>query len=35
VLAGWMIGAAWALLCYTGADWLARRGAVEPERDDG
>jgi undecaprenyl-diphosphatase len=33
VLAGWMIGAAWALLCYGVADWLGRRGAVEPERD--
>jgi undecaprenyl-diphosphatase len=34
VLAGWMIGAAWALLLYTVADWLGRRGAVEPERED-
>ena len=33
VLAGWMIGAAWALLCYTVAEWLARRGAVEPEEE--
>jgi undecaprenyl-diphosphatase len=33
VLAGWMIGAAWALLLYTLADWLGRRGAVEPERE--
>lgn len=35
VLAGWMIGAAWALLFYTVAEWLGRRGAVEPEREDG
>lgn len=34
VLAGWMIGAAWALLLYTVADWLGRRGAVEPEEED-
>jgi undecaprenyl-diphosphatase len=34
VLAGWMIGAAWALLCYALADWLGRRGSVEPERED-
>lgn len=29
VLAGWTAGAAWALLCWTVARWLARRGAVE------
>lgn len=34
VLAGWMIGAAWALLCYVVADWLGRRGGIEPERDE-
>jgi undecaprenyl-diphosphatase len=34
VLAGWMIGAAWALLLYTVADWLGRRGAVEPEKEE-
>lgn len=34
VLAGWMIGAAWALLCYAVAEWLARRGQVEPEIHD-
>ncbi len=33
VLAGWMIGAAWALLCYTVAEWLSRQGAVEPEEE--
>ena len=31
VLAGWTAGAAWALLCWTAAGWLAQRGAVEPE----
>ena len=35
VLAGWMAGAAWALLCTLVADRLGRRGAVEPERDAG
>ena len=34
VLAGWMIGAAWALLLYVVAEWLGQRGAVEPERDE-
>ena len=29
VLAGWCTGAAWALLCWTVALWLQRRGAVE------
>ena len=33
VLAGWMGGAAWALLCYAVAEWLAGRGDIEPERD--
>ena len=33
VLAGWMIGAAWALLFYSVTEWLARRGAVEPEEE--
>jgi undecaprenyl-diphosphatase len=31
VLAGWTAGAAWALLCWAAAGWLAQRGAVEPE----
>lgn len=35
VLAGWMIGAAWALLCYLLADWLGRRGGIEPEIEPG
>jgi undecaprenyl-diphosphatase len=30
VLAGWCVGAAWALLCTTIADLLQRRGSVEP-----
>lgn len=34
VLAGWCVGAAWALLCASVALWLQRRGALEakPER---
>ena len=31
VLAGWCLGAAWAMLCWTIAVWLQRRGAVEQE----
>ena len=29
VAAGWAIGAAWALFCQSGMQWLQRRGAVE------
>jgi undecaprenyl-diphosphatase len=29
VLAGWVVGAAWALLCWATALWLQRRGRVE------
>jgi undecaprenyl-diphosphatase len=29
VLAGWCVGAAWAMLCWAGALWLQRRGQVE------
>lgn len=29
VLAGWMIGAAWAMFCWLAARWLQRRGKVE------
>ena len=29
VLAGWAIGAAWALFCWAAALWLQRRGQVE------
>jgi undecaprenyl-diphosphatase len=31
VLAGWCAGAAWAILCWFVADWLARRGALRKE----
>ena len=34
VLAGWAIGAAWALLCWAAALWLQRRGEVESEGPD-
>jgi undecaprenyl-diphosphatase len=34
VLAGWALGAAWALLCWAGALWLQRRGQVESEGPD-
>jgi undecaprenyl-diphosphatase len=30
VLAGWCLGAAWALLCWAGALWLQQHGDVEP-----
>lgn len=28
VLAGWCVGAAWAMLCWLVSEWLQRRGAV-------
>lgn len=31
VLAGWVVGASWALICWLIARWLQRRGAVEKE----
>jgi undecaprenyl-diphosphatase len=31
VLAGWLAGLVWALLCWLVARWLQRRGQVEPE----
>ena len=31
VLAGWTVGAGWALLCWLATLWLQRRGQVEPE----
>jgi undecaprenyl-diphosphatase len=31
VLAGWTVGAGWALLCWLATLWLQRRGDVEPE----
>lgn len=30
VLAGWCVGAAWAIICWAGAIWLQRRGELEP-----
>jgi undecaprenyl-diphosphatase len=33
VLAGWCIGAAWALMCWLAALWLQRRGRVEETRE--
>ncbi|WP_238368818.1 phosphatase PAP2 family protein [Mesobacterium pallidum] len=32
VLAGWTLGAAWALSVWLVARWLARRGRIEPDR---
>lgn len=32
VLAGWMAGLAWALLCWTMGSWLQRRGSVEKSK---
>jgi len=35
VLAGWCLGTAWALICWSGARWLQLRGRVErPEEED-
>jgi undecaprenyl-diphosphatase len=34
VLAGWALGATWALLCWAIAWWLQRRGQVEPTADE-
>jgi undecaprenyl-diphosphatase len=34
VVAGWAVGAAWALLCWATALWLQRRGRVEPADPD-
>jgi undecaprenyl-diphosphatase len=31
VLAGWCVGAAWALACWLIATWLQQRGAIEGE----
>ena len=30
VLAGWALGASWAMLCWAVALWLQRRGQIEP-----
>jgi undecaprenyl-diphosphatase len=34
VLAGWTLGAAWALFCWAAALWLQRRGQVESAGPD-
>jgi undecaprenyl-diphosphatase len=34
VLAGWAVGAAWALTCWLATLLLQRRGGIEPEQDD-
>ncbi len=33
VMAGWCVGAAWAMGCWVVAVWLQRRGSVEPPDD--
>jgi undecaprenyl-diphosphatase len=35
VIAGWLVGGAWALLCSLVMAWLQRRGEVEAERTGG
>ena len=35
VLAGWCIGAAWAMLCWLVALWLQRKGQIEPPSSNG
>ncbi|SDY34330.1 phosphatase PAP2 family protein [Citreimonas salinaria] len=35
VLAGWLVGLGWAMICMMGARALSRRGHVEPEADEG
>jgi len=32
VVAGWLVGGSWALLCWLAMIWLQGRGEVEPER---
>ena len=34
VLAGWLVGLGWAMLCLLGARALSRRGRVEPDADE-
>ncbi|MFT3685787.1 MAG: phosphatase PAP2 family protein [Phycisphaerales bacterium] len=34
VLAGWTLGAAWAIVCWLAARWLQRKGQVEPPTAD-
>jgi undecaprenyl-diphosphatase len=33
VIAGWLVGGTWALLCWFAMLWLQSRGQVEPERN--
>ena len=33
VLAGWTVGAAWAALCWAGAEWVRRRRGLSPSPD--
>ena len=35
VIAGWLIGGAWAFVCASAMVWLQRRGEVEPEQPPG
>jgi len=35
VLAGWTLGASWAVLCWLIARWLQQHGEMEPEDDSG
>ena len=35
VIAGWLVGSAWALLCWFVMVWLQSRGEVEPEQTGG
>lgn len=35
VLAGWCVGSAWAMLCWTAAIWLQRRGQLEQPSEAG
>lgn len=34
VLAGWCVGAAWALICWLAALWLQRAGRIRPDNPD-
>ena len=34
VLAGWALGAAWAMLCWLGSIWLQRAGGIEPASEE-
>ena len=35
VLAGWCVGAGWAVLCWTAASWLQQRGEIEKDVERG